>query len=109
MLLIGWTTVETRDQGVNIADTLVSAGLVACAQIEGPLTSVYPWEGKLHRDEEYRVTLKFDAAAADQVEQRLLGLHPYDTPQWIVVKADHVAEKYLSWAKANSSSLPFSA
>lgn len=109
MLLIGWTTVANRDQGVKIADTLVSAGLVACAQIEGPVTSVYQWEGDLHRDEEYRVTLKFSAAAADQVEQRVLDLHPYDTPQWIVVKAEHVTEKYLSWAMANSSSLPFSA
>jgi periplasmic divalent cation tolerance protein len=32
--------------------------------------------------------------------------HPYTTPEWIVVRAEHVGEKYLSWAQANSSPLP---
>jgi len=108
MLKIGWTTVSQRADAELIAHDLVSKGWVACAQIDGPLSSIYRWEGKTHEDQEYRLTLKFSAAAGEVVERRLNELHPYDVPQWIVVKADHVAEKYLSWAKANSSSLPFS-
>jgi periplasmic divalent cation tolerance protein len=33
--------------------------------------------------------------------------HPYAVPQWIEVSAENVGEKYLSWAMANSTSLPF--
>jgi periplasmic divalent cation tolerance protein len=35
-----------------------------------------------------------------------LATHPYDTPEWLVVRAERVAEKYLSWAQANSSTPP---
>lgn len=109
MLLIGWTTVSSQSDALKLADALVSAGRVACAQIDGPITSVYRWEGQLEREQEFRVSLKFTPEAASAVERDLMDLHPYDTPQWIVVKAEQVAEKYLSWAKANSSSLPFNA
>ena len=30
--------------------------------------------------------------------------HPYDTPEWIVIRAEKVSEKYLSWAEANLTS-----
>ena len=32
--------------------------------------------------------------------------HPFATPQWIEISAEHVGEKYLSWATTNSSTPP---
>ena len=32
----------------------------------------------------------------------LLAAHPYETPEWLVVGAEHVGEKYLSWVEAKS-------
>ncbi len=109
MLLIGWTTTSTREQADMLAELLVSSGHVTCAQVDGPITSIYRWEGKVERNEEFRLTLKFGEPALPGVEAALHDHHPYDTPEWIVVKADRVAEKYLSWTMANSSSLPFNA
>jgi len=109
MLSIGWTTTADKSQAIALANALVEPGLVACAQIDGPITSIYRWEGRTAQDPEFRIWLKFKTELAEQLESQLRKLHPYENPQWIVVKADHVAEKYLSWAKANSSSLPFNA
>lgn len=109
MLMIGWTTTSSQPQAETLGRALVGAGLVTCAQIDGPVSSIYHWEEEVRRDEEWRLTLKFLPEHLTDVETRLQELHPYDTPEWVVVKADHVAEKYLSWAKANSSSLPFNA
>lgn len=105
-MLIGWTTTETEAQARELADGLIAAQLAACVQIEGPITSVYRWEGKVEHGTEYRLMIKFLATRHLDLETWLINHHPYETPEWIVARAEHVAEKYLSWAQANSSSLP---
>lgn len=105
-LLIGWTTVAQRSDADALAAETVRLGLAACVQIDGPIVSHYRWEGKAERAEEFRLTFKFLPEYADALERHLLDRHPYETPEWIVVQADHVTEKYLSWAKANPSTPP---
>lgn len=106
MLMIGWTTTSSQAHAETLGRALVGANLVICAQVDGPITSIYPWDDEIQTETEWRLTLKFLAEHVDAIEQRLGELHSHENPQWVAVKADHVAEKYLSWAKANSSSLP---
>ena len=103
MLMIGWTTVETREQADTLARALVSQRLAACVQIDGPITSHYIWENKLHESSEFRLCVKFLAHREKQVAAWVLTHHPYETPEWIAVRAENVSEKYLSWVKANFS------
>lgn len=106
MLLVGWTTVGNREDAGRLAQGLVEARLAACVQIEGPVSSQYIWQGQTETAEEYRLTVKFIPARAAELEKWLLAQHPYETPEWIVVRTEHVAEKYLSWARANCTSAP---
>jgi periplasmic divalent cation tolerance protein len=106
MLLIGWTTVEKREDADRLARGLVEARLVACAQIEGPITSHYIWENHAETAEEFRLMIKFLPARSAAVETWLMAHHPYATAEWVVVRAEYVAEKYLSWARANCSDAP---
>jgi periplasmic divalent cation tolerance protein len=106
MLLVGFTTVGTREDASRLARGLVEARLVACAQIEGPITSHYIWENRAETTEEFRLVLKFIPARAAAVETWLLTHHPYAMPEWVVVQAKYVAEKYLSWARANCTDAP---
>jgi periplasmic divalent cation tolerance protein len=105
-MLIGWTTVETREQAEALAAGLVAERLAACVQIDGPIRSHYRWEGRAEAAEEYRLTIKFIPLRQLELEAWLFHRHPYETPQWLVVRAEHVAEKYLSWVHANSTPLP---
>jgi periplasmic divalent cation tolerance protein len=105
-LLIGWTTVSTRPEAEVLARGLVGARLAACAQIDGPLTSVYEWRGRVEQAEEFRLCVKFVPERAAEIEAWLRAHHPYDTPEWVAVRAAQVAEKYLSWARAGSTSAP---
>lgn len=105
-LLIGWTTVATRADADALAAAVIAAHLAACVQVDGPIASHYQWKGQAERTEEYRLTLKFLPGQLAALEIHLREYHPYDTPEWIVVPAIHVAEKYLSWARANSSTRP---
>ncbi len=105
-MFIAWTTVATRADAERLAEGAVRSGLAACVQIEGPLESHYVWEGELERGEEFRLTYKVLPARLDALAHLVLREHPYTTPEWIVVRAEAVGEKYLSWARANSSSPP---
>ena len=101
MLLIGFTTVGNRDDAHRLARGLVEARLAACVQIDSPITSHYIWESRAETAKEFRLTIKFIPARAAAIEAWLVTHHPYDTPEWVVVRAEQVAEKYLSWARSN--------
>lgn len=105
-MLIGWTTVETKEQAETLATGLVEARLAVCVQIDGPITSIYRWDGRKAAAAEFRLMIKFAAVRHLELEAWLLSRHPYQIPEWVVVRADHVSEKYLSWAQANSTPDP---
>jgi periplasmic divalent cation tolerance protein len=101
MLMIGWTTVETREQADSLARDIIAQGLAACVQIEGPITSHYCWNGKQEETLEFRLCLKFLAERESVLSKWILSHHPYETPEWITVRAENVSEKYLSWVRSN--------
>jgi periplasmic divalent cation tolerance protein len=106
-MFVAWTTTSKRSDADRLAGGAVEARLAFCAQIDGPITSHYRWEGKLESAEEFRVWFKYLPANASALAAWVLQHHPYATPQWIEVSAENVGEKYLSWAMANSTSAPF--
>ncbi|HVS52743.1 MAG TPA: divalent-cation tolerance protein CutA [Opitutaceae bacterium] len=105
-MLLAWTTVAQREDAERIAATTVARNLALCVQIDGPIVSLYRWHGREERGEEFRLCFKVFESHAAALEAHVLAQHPYDTPEWIVVRAERVGEKYLSWAKANSSTPP---
>ncbi len=106
MLMIAWTTVATRADADRLAGDAVEGNLAVCVQIDGPLTSYYRWAGKIEQAAEFRLTFKFLPAHSIALEAQIIATHPYETPEWIVVPAVHVTEKYLSWARENPQPLP---
>jgi periplasmic divalent cation tolerance protein len=99
----GWTTFPTRNAAEQFATAVVESRLAACAQIDGPVTSHYFWEGKPRRDEEWRVVVKFLPENAGAIEVLLRARHPYETPQWVVFAAAQVSRDYLEWMRHDIS------
>ncbi len=106
-MLIAWTTIGKRTDADFLARGAVERRLAACAQVDGPITSHYHWDGRLEQAEEFRVWFKYLPANAGALGAWVHNHHPYDTPEWIEVNAESVGEKYLSWAIANSTPAPF--
>ena len=104
---VAWTTVATAGEAEQMARELVTAGLAVCIQIEGPLRSHYVWAGKVESAEEHRLTLKCLDEQLPALEAAVLARHPYAVPEWIVVDASRVGEKYLSWARSGRQPDPF--
>jgi len=99
---IGWTTAPSRDVAEEIAHALVGRGLVACAQITGPITSVFRWQGSVQQEEEFRLILKYATNRQREVRAALEEVHPYEVPQWVVTHVDDGHEQYLEWVHDSS-------
>ena len=106
-MLVAWTTVATPEDAARLARGAIDSHLAACVQVEGPVTSHYRWEGRREETPEYRLMFKFLPEQAAGLEAWILAGHPYATPEWVVVRAERVSEKYLSWARATSTPGPF--
>ena len=101
-LRIGWTTFGREADAQSCATELVSKGLAFCAQVEGAVQSYYQWDGKLETSQEFPVRIKHLDCNGPQICKWLQKNHPYDTPQWISIKACDYLEEYFLWALQNS-------
>ncbi|MFE3577888.1 divalent-cation tolerance protein CutA [Streptomyces vinaceus] len=94
------TTVDSAEVAAALARTAVEARLAACAQVNGPVTSVYRWQGALESAQEWQVLFKTTEAAYPALEARLSAGHPYDTPEIIATPVVRGSERYLAWIAA---------
>ena len=105
---IAWTTVDSHEAAERLARSVMEHRLAACVQLNGPVTSYYWWQGKLEQAEEWRLMFKCTPDQLGVLEARIMAEHPYETPEWIAVRAEHVGEKYLNWSFEGSSLGDFS-
>lgn len=98
------TTTPNAELAHQIAEHLVSQQLVACGQIDGPITSVYRWQGVVHRDQEFRLLCKTHAKHIDSIEREIKRLHSYECPQFVVLAIEHLSADYFDWLLQQVSS-----
>jgi periplasmic divalent cation tolerance protein len=93
------TTLPDRALADRIASTVVDARLAACAQVIGPLTSTYHWQGRTETAEEWYCFLKTTEAMVPALQARLRELHPYEVPEIIAVPIADGDPAYLRWIR----------
>jgi periplasmic divalent cation tolerance protein len=94
---IAWTTVASPEDADRLAEAIIASRLAACVQMDAPIRSAYPWKGKVERETEIRLWIKYPAANEPALQQLLGRIHPYETPQWIAVRAEAAAPPYARW------------
>ena len=99
------TTLGSRADAEALADAMVEAKLAACAQVTGPVASVYRWQGRIERSEEWACSLKTTRAALAPLETALRARHPYELPEIVTAPLDGSAA-YLDWIEQSVASGP---
>ncbi len=59
--------------------------------------SLYRWEGEIKDDAECLLILKTREDLVAALEEALLEIHPYDTPELLSLPVEHGAERYVDW------------
>lgn len=97
----GYLTVQTscdsREVLAEMALRLVEDRLIACAQISGPILSIYRWEGKLEQTEEWLLSGKTASRLFQDASHAIRSRHPYRVPEIIAVPISGLSEAYREW------------
>jgi periplasmic divalent cation tolerance protein len=80
-----------------LARSALSARLIACANLVPKIESHYRWQGRLESGTEVLLLLKTTKARLAALEKLVLSLHPYDTPEFLVLPVNAGNRKYLDW------------
>ena len=90
-------TAPVGDAPDRLARALVERRLAACVNVVPGVQSHYRWQGAVHRDEEALMIVKIRAERFEEVRAAIVDLHPYDTPEVLLLAVDAADPRYLAW------------
>jgi periplasmic divalent cation tolerance protein len=93
------TTTDSRAEAMELCRAAVEARLAACAQVAGPVASMYWWEEGLERAEEWLVLFKLPADRFDELSAFLSERHSYDEPEIVALPIVTGSPAYLAWMR----------
>jgi len=92
-----WCPFADEDSAVRAAGIMLDEGLVACANVLGPMRSLYQWQGERGEAVECGALFKTDATLLDRAVARLEDIHPYDCPAVLGWHTDAAGSAAAQW------------
>lgn len=90
-------TTASKQEAEAIAQNLLELKLIACANIVGPISSHFHWEGKIEKAEEFLVLMKSREDLFEQIAAAVGKLHSYEVPEVLALPVVAGARAYLDW------------
>jgi len=100
------TTADNPREAAHLARTLVEERLAACASLIPGVQSIYQWQGQVESATETLLLLKTAEARIPALQARLLQLHSYQTPEFLVLPVESGSPAYLDWLFASLGEPP---
>jgi periplasmic divalent cation tolerance protein len=95
--IIVMVTTASKEEAETIAQRLLEAKLIACANIIGPVSSRFLWSGKIDKAEEYLVFMKSRRDLFEKLSDSVKALHSYEVPEIIAFPIVAGSKAYLDW------------
>jgi periplasmic divalent cation tolerance protein len=96
-LLFLYITCPTKELALSLSERAIHGKMAACANIHGPITSVYPWEGKIQQDTEWVLILKTARTQVDSLTEFVEKEHPYQIPCILQMPIVGGNASYMQW------------
>lgn len=91
------TTTDSEERALDLAAGITDARLAACAQVVGPIRSLYWWDGKVQNEQEWQLLIKTTAEIVPALKKFIKENHSYDVPEIIATPIVEGNEEYLDW------------
>jgi periplasmic divalent cation tolerance protein len=95
------TTTANPVEAALLGRAMVEERLAACATLIPAVQSIYRWQGAVESATETLLVLKTGPDQLAALEARLLELHSYETPEFLVLDVDAASKPYLEWLQAS--------
>lgn len=89
-------TATSAEEAEAIAHMLVESRLAACVNVF-PIRSTYRWQGQVHHDEEWQLTIKTERSQFESLAQAIGEHHSYEVPEIIALPIVAGSQPYLNW------------
>ncbi|MGH3433834.1 MAG: divalent-cation tolerance protein CutA [Thermocrispum sp.] len=96
------TTAASQEAARALAADVVAARLGACAQVVGPVVSVYRWEGAVQTEPEWRVEVKTAEDRVPALVEHIITHHEYDVPEVVATPVVAGSAEYLAWVSSET-------
>ena len=80
------TTSDDKQELESIAKFLIDEQLAACCQILGPIVSLYRWNNRIERADEWMCLIKTEDSLYDAVEIAIKQHHHYEQPEIVATQ-----------------------
>jgi len=90
-------TTATREEAEKIARNLLNQKLIACANIVGPVSSLFWWKEKISQENEFLVLMKTSADLFEKLAATIKQMHSYEVPEIIAIPIANGEQTYLEW------------
>lgn len=100
--ILVYVTAPDGETAVALAKTMVEQRLAACANILGPITSVYWWDGKVNTEAEVGLILKTRQSLVPELTAALRQAHPYECPCVVALPITGGNPDFLAWIAAET-------
>ena len=90
-------TAASAEEAARIGRALVEARLAACANVVGPIRSIYRWQGTIEDAAEHLLLVKARAADVLALEAAVRAQHSYEVPEVLALPVRGGSAAYLAW------------
>ncbi len=90
-------TASDKKEASRIVRSLLDDRLIACANIIGPVSSLFWWEGKIDKASEVLVIMKSRKRFFKRLCDRVKKMHSYEVPEILELPITEGLPSYLEW------------
>ncbi len=92
-----FSSVINQNGAEELAESLITKKLAAIVQITGPVKTMYMWNEKILKGEDWRLVIKTTRGLYEKLEAEIKRLHPYGVPEILAVPVLEGNRDYLKW------------
>jgi periplasmic divalent cation tolerance protein len=89
----------SREEAEKISQRLLEERLIACANILGPVSSLFRWTGQIERADEYALLMKSRLDLFENLAKTVTTLHSYEVPEILALPILKGSAAYMDWVE----------
>jgi len=93
-------TAANKQEAEKIAQQLLKAKLIACANIIDSISSIFRWSGKIEKAEECLVLMKSRRGLFEEITRKVKELHSYEVPEILAIPLVDGSKAYFEWMES---------
>ena len=94
-------TASSKEEAEKIVQRLLKERLIACANIIGPVQSLFWWQGKIDEAQEHLILMKTRKDLFSKLSEKVKALHSYQIPEIIAVPIVEGFKPYMEWLESS--------